>query len=139
MTERIGLERIEGFLIEQMADDGVELIVGARRDPDWGVTVLVGLGGTFAEAFDDKVLLPADFDAATAMAAIRSLRAEPLFAALRGRPAMSLTAAAKVVVLVSDVMRADRSINEIDINPLRVTEHDALALDATIVRRAGRR
>ena len=133
MLERIGAERLEGFLIERMAEPGVELIVGAQRDPQWGVTVLVGLGGTLAEVLRDRTLLPARFDQATAVDAIRSLRGAALFEPFRGRPALDVAAAARVLVAVSELMRSDATVVELDVNPLRVSEGGATALDATVI------
>ncbi len=52
---------LDGMLVEAMAPrGGVELIVGARRDPEWGPVVMVGLGGIWTEALDDVRLMPAD-------------------------------------------------------------------------------
>ena len=51
---------LDGMLVEAMAPRGVEMIVGARRDPDWGPVLLVGLGGIWTEALDDVRLMPAE-------------------------------------------------------------------------------
>ena len=51
---------LDGLLVEEMAPRGVELIVGARRDPQWGPVLMVGLGGIWTEALDDVRLMPAD-------------------------------------------------------------------------------
>ena len=75
------------------ADDGLELIVGARRDPRFGPVALVGLGGVYAELIDDVAAGLAPVTEAYALDLLQSLRGASLFAGLRGRPALSLEAA----------------------------------------------
>src|SRR4029077_11882109 len=83
--------------VEEMADlrDGVELIVGARWDPRFGPTVLVGMGGTATEVLRDVqvALAPVDEDEAARM--LGRLRTAPLLGEHRGRPAVDVAAAAR--------------------------------------------
>ena len=65
---------LDGMLVEAMAPRGVELIVGARRDPQWGPVVMVGLGGIWTEALDDVRLMPADMPRDGIMAEIDQLK-----------------------------------------------------------------
>jgi len=128
--------RIDGVLVAQMVPGGVELILGARKDPVFGPMVMVGLGGIFAEIFKDVALQPAPVDEAQATAMLRSLKAFPLLDGARGRPKADVPAAAKAIAALSRfaVRHAD-SVSEIDINPLVVLEQGrgAHALDALLV------
>ena len=54
---------LDGVLVEAMAKPGIEMIVGARRDPEWGPIVVIGLGGIWTEALGDVRLMPADISA----------------------------------------------------------------------------
>jgi acyl-CoA synthetase (NDP forming) len=127
--------KLDGILVEQMAKPGIEMIVGARRDPQWGPVIAVGLGGIWAEALADIRILPAGLDAAAIEDELRQLRGAKLLAGMRGSAPADVKALAQAVALISAVMEARPEIQEIDINPLTVfgVGEGALALDALIV------
>jgi acyl-CoA synthetase (NDP forming) len=131
----LGTVVLDGVLVEQMSAPGLELVVGARNHPQWGPSVMVGLGGVLIEALDAAELLPADISHARAVERIRGLRGARMLGAFRGRPARDVDAVADVVVKVGAAMRAGLKIEEIDINPLMVMAEGegAIALDALIV------
>ena len=126
---------LDGVLVERMAAKGVELMVGAKRDPQWGPVVLVGLGGIWVEAIGDVRLLPPDLDEASIVAEIGKLRSAKLLGAFRGSPARDVAAVARTVSLIGQLMRTVPEISEIDINPLFVhAENEGVtAADALIV------
>jgi acetate---CoA ligase (ADP-forming) len=126
---------LDGVLVEAMAQSGLELIVGARRDPAWGAVVLVGLGGVWTEALDDVRLMPADLPRERVVAEIGRLKGARLLRGSRGSPGVDVAAIAEIVVRVGALMRARPEITEIDINPLMAYAHGVLALDALIVTR----
>ncbi len=125
----------DGALIEKMSPRGIELMVGAKRDPGWGTVLLLGLGGIWVEALGDVQVLPASADAAQIVEALGRLRAAKLLAGGRGAPAADLDAVARVVLAIGQLMQAAPEIAEIDINPLmvRAKGDGATALDALIV------
>jgi acyl-CoA synthetase (NDP forming) len=125
--------KLDGMLIEKMAPPGIEMIVGAKRDPGWGPVVMVGLGGIWTEALDDVRLMPADLSAEQVTAEIRRLKGARVLAGLRGAPPSDVAAVADVAVRLGALMRARPEIAEIDINPLVVYPRGVLALDALIV------
>ena len=124
------------FSVEEMADlkTGVELIVGARWDPRFGPTVLVGMGGTATEVLRDVQVALAPVDEAEAIHMIERLRTAPLLGEHRGRPAVDLAAAARAVARLSEYAAAHPEIAELEINPLLVSPSGATALDARIVK-----
>jgi acyl-CoA synthetase (NDP forming) len=124
---------LDGVLVEAMALPGIEMIVGARRDPEWGPVVLVGLGGVWTEALDDIRLMPADLSRERIIAEIAQLKGSRLLHGLRGSEAADIEALADAVVRIGALMRARDEITEIDINPLMVYGKGVLALDALIV------
>ncbi|MGN6723179.1 MAG: acetate--CoA ligase family protein [Marmoricola sp.] len=123
------------YVLEQMAPsvDAVELIVGVRRDPSFGPVVLVGAGGVQAELHRDVQLALAPVDEARAAAMVRSLASAPLLAGWRGKPAVDVDAAARVVSALSHLIAENPDVVECEINPLRVDPHGAVALDALVV------
>lgn len=131
--------QLDGALVEAMGPRGLELVVGAKRDADWGPVVLVGLGGIWIEALKDVRLIPADMAEADIVVELGRLKAAAVLQGIRGAAAVDLQAIAKVVALVGAQMRANPAITEIDINPLLAypcgSAPAVLALDALVVAR----
>lgn len=125
---------LDGVLVEGMAAKGVELIVGARNDPHWGPTILVGFGGVAAELLHDVCLLPPDLNRDAIIAQIRSLRMAPLLDGFRGAPVMDIGAVADIVQRLGQMVAATPAIREVDLNPVIVYPQGqgAIALDALI-------
>jgi len=127
---------LDGCLVEQMAEKkGVELIIGAKRDPAWGAVLLVGLGGIWVEALGDVRVLPVDADEAQIIDAMHKLHAAKLLTGFRGAPPVDVGAVAQVALALGRLMRTAPAIVEIDVNPLMVYAKGkgATALDALIV------
>lgn len=127
--ENIGATRV---LVETMAPDGVDLILGATRDAVFGPQVLVGLGGTVAEALDDVAVAPAPLDAFTAGRLLDELAGRALLDGFRGGPVIDRAQVGKILAALGDLLAASPGIESIEINPLRVTSSDMLALDAVV-------
>jgi acyl-CoA synthetase (NDP forming) len=126
---------LDGMLVEIMAAPGLEMIVGARRDPNWGPVVLVGLGGVWTEALGDVRLLPPNLSLNMILAEIAKLKGAALLRGTRGFPALDCAAVANTVALVGQLMLARPELAEIDINPLIVYPKDrgVIAVDALLV------
>jgi acyl-CoA synthetase (NDP forming) len=125
----------EEYAVERMAAlaEGVEVIVGVRRDRRFGPIVVVGLGGVYAEIFRDAAVALAPIDEDEAEDLLRSLRGAPLLTGARGRPPLAVGAAARVAARLSQLAAAHPDLDEIEINPLLVRAGDALGLDALII------
>ena len=124
---------VEGALVEEMARPGVEFIAGARRDPQWGTTLVAGLGGIWAEALHDTVVIPSDAGEDAIVVALQRLRALPVLAGMRGKPPLDVRSAARVLALLGALIDATPNISEIELNPLTLYPDGAVALDALIV------
>ncbi len=124
-----------GYSVETQADttDGVELIIGCRRDLRFGPLVLVGLGGVYAELLKDVRLALAPAGADELEALLLSLRGAGILTGARGRSPVDVRAAAVAAAALSRVAAAHPEIAEIEVNPLLVTPAGALGLDARIV------
>jgi acetyltransferase len=124
---------VRGVLVQAMAEPGVEVIVGARRDAQFGPIVLVGLGGILAEALDDVAirLAPVERDEAAAMLA--ELRGTAILDGVRGRPAADRGAIVDVIVALGAAMIAHDEWSEVDLNPVIAGPTSAVAVDALVV------
>lgn len=125
---------LDGVLVEQMGARGTELIVGARNDPQWGATLLIGFGGVTAELLHDVRLIPAGLPRARIEAEIGKLRLAPLLEGYRGSPRLDIAAVADIIRKLGEIVAATPSIREVDLNPVVVYPdgEGAVALDALI-------
>ncbi len=126
---------LEGALVEKMSPKGVELMVGAKRDPSWGTVLLLGLGGIWVEALGDVQLVPGNADETQILEALGKLRSAKLLAGLRGAPPADVDAVVQAVMAIGRLMQTTPELTEIDVNPLMVHAkgQGATALDALIV------
>ena len=125
---------LDGILVEAMGKRGLELIVGAKRDPQWGPVVLVGFGGVTAELQQDARLLTPDMTEATIIAELGKLKSAALLHGYRGSPAVDIAAVARLAKRAMDVMLGTPAIAEVDLNPVIVFRQGEglVALDALI-------
>ena len=115
---------------ECVADAVAELLVSIRSEPPVGMLLTLGAGGTLVEMLDDTAVLLLPTDPAGIGSALRSLRIWPLLAGHRGRPPAALDAVIATVSALASLVSTDRSITEVEINPLLVTRESAVAVDA---------
>jgi acyl-CoA synthetase (NDP forming) len=113
-----------GYLVEEMVTGTVaEILIGLRRDPVYGISLTLGMGGVAAEVLADTVTLILPASAADILQAMRGLRLWPLLDGYRGRAKADMAAVAAIAVQLGAAMLADDSLEEIEINPILV--HDA--------------
>jgi acyl-CoA synthetase (NDP forming) len=126
---------LDGALVEKMGERGLELVVGASRDAQWGPILMVGLGGIWVEALGDVQLLAPDLPRAAIIERLRRLKAAKLLDGFRGAPPIDLDAVADVVALLGQLMLQYPEVTEVDINPLVAygRGQGVVALDALIV------
>lgn len=129
--------RLEGFLLEEMAPAGHEMVIGGLDDPQFGPLVMVGLGGIFIEVFADVSFRLCPIGEADARAMLASLKAAPVLRGARGRRPANEEAIVEALLAVGGegglMMELADEVAEIDINPLIVSETGAVAADARIV------
>jgi len=126
---------LDGVLIEAMGARGVEMIVGAKNDPEWGPVLLAGFGGVTAEILGDVRLLAADMTAEAVEAELMKLKSAAILSGYRGAPALDVPALAELIVTLGCVLRAEPSIREVDLNPviLHPEGKGVVALDALML------
>ncbi|MCG8442434.1 MAG: acetate--CoA ligase family protein, partial [Caulobacterales bacterium] len=125
---------IDGVIVAPMRQGGVELFVGVMRDPQWGPSIAVGLGGILVEALRDTSLRLLPITSADALAMLSELRGEALLDGFRGAPAVDRAAAAETIVAVGEAALAlGPDLISLEVNPLlaagtRIEALDGLAL-----------
>ncbi|EEW26100.1 CoA-binding domain protein [Rhodobacter ferrooxidans] len=122
-----------GYLAEEMVTGAVaEVLLGLRRDPVYGVSLTLGLGGVTAELLADTVTLILPVTEAEVLAALRRLRLWPLLDGYRGRVRADVPALVAMAMRLAALMQADASLEEIELNPVLLRETGAVAVDALI-------
>ena len=112
---------INGVLVQEMVKGGTEVIVGVNNDPQFGPTIMFGLGGIFVEILKDVSLRIAPLSREDAIDMIREIKGFKILDGARGREKMDIDAIADVLVKVSQMAVAmEDHIAELDINPLLV-------------------
>ena len=109
---------IRGILLQQMAREGVEVILGSTRDPRFGPICMFGLGGIFVEALKDVTFRLAPMWETSAEIMVRSIRAYRVLQGIRGKPAADIKAAKLSILRLSAMVANHPEIAELDINPL---------------------
>ena len=131
-ARRRGLD-VRGLLVQPMADPGLELILGVRRDPLFGASLLVGLGGVLTEVLDDVAIRLAPVTPRVAMSMLDDLRGQRLLDGVRGRPGIDRAAIAEMLVALGRLGAERPDVLEIDLNPVIATSHGVVAVDALVV------
>ena len=136
LAEHAPQARFDGVAVQAMAPPGVELIIGAVRDPSFGPLVLTGLGGVLVEVKEDSAVRLAPVDADEARAMLDQLRGRAILSGVRGGEPIHLAAVIDLIVRISQLVSQQPDINELDLNPVVAYPSGLRVLDARIVLRA---
>ena len=123
----------EGVLVEELVPHERELLVGMRRDEQFGPVIAFGLGGIFTEAVADVAFALAPLDDTDARALTAELRAKRLLGPLRGLPRVDTDQLRDILLAVAQLAADHPEIAEIDVNPLLVTGTHLVAADALVI------
>jgi acyl-CoA synthetase (NDP forming) len=122
-----------GALVLPMAPAGVELIVGAHRDPIFGPVVSVGAGGTLVEVLHDVAFRAAPLTVREAEEMLDELRVAPVLAGVRGRPPVDRGALVRAVLAVARLITETPEVREVDLNPLVAHPGGVAAVDVRVI------
>lgn len=133
VKSKVANASIKGVLIEEMADKGVETIVGYIRDPQFGPVVMFGLGGIFVEVYKDVSFRLAPLSMEDALSMVKEVKAYKILSGYRGIPPSDINKISDVITRIGDLGYKFPEIREIDINPLVAYPDRVLALDVRII------
>lgn len=133
VKEKVGHADIEGVLVVENADKGLECIIGMTKDPQLGSALMFGLGGIFVELLKDVTfgLLPLNRDEALKM--IKSIKYYELIEGYRGEKPKDIEAIIDLIMKVAKLVEENQEIEEIDINPFFVYQKGLIIIDARII------
>jgi acetyl-CoA synthetase (ADP-forming) len=125
--------RILGVLVQEMVPSSIEVIVGSVKDPQFGQTLMFGLGGIFVEILKDVTFRVAPILKEEAAEMISEVKAYPLLKGYRNTPVADIDALTKLLVNTSDLIMENTEIKELDLNPVMVYERGLKVVDARII------
>ncbi|MDO8707090.1 acetate--CoA ligase family protein [Pseudomonas sp.] len=137
LSKKAPRARIEGFLLEEMAPKGIEVIIGGLRDEQFGPAVMFGIGGIAVELMKDVSYRLAPLDKEEAMSMMKELKSYPLLTGYRGSSPVDMDKLGEAIVKVSEMIAELEGIKEIEINPLIAYKDGVMAVDARVVLTGG--
>ncbi|MFW6135467.1 MAG: acetate--CoA ligase family protein [Chloroflexota bacterium] len=123
----------EQAFVQKMAPAGLEIIVGAQRDRQFGPLVMVGLGGIYVEVLEDVAFRLAPLNQTDAQNMLMETAAGKLLAGVRGQPRRDVDAVVDTLRRVGQLIADQPAISAIDLNPLIVGEEGVSAVDVRVV------
>ena len=127
---------IVGVLVQHMIPEGVEVMVGGLRDPQFGPALTFGMGGIFSEIFKDATFSLAPIEESDAYYMIRSIKAYPILGGYRNVPKADESAIVDILLKASLMISQRWEIDQMDLNPIIVRQQGATAVDARILLRS---
>ncbi len=125
--------RIEGILVQEMAPQATEVIIGSIKDPQFGQTIMFGLGGIFVELLKDVTFRVAPITEQEAAEMVVGVKAYPLLNGYRNTPAADVKAIVNLLMRISKLVMDHQEIKELDLNPVMAYEKGAKIVDARII------
>ena len=135
MTVMLPTAEIAGVVVQRMAPEGIEMILGIKRDPLFGPVVVCGFGGVLVELLKDVAIGIPPISRQQAHSLLTGLRGWPLLTGLRGKPPADVDALCDAIVRVSQLaVSLGEQLLALDINPLVVhaNDHGVVAVDALV-------
>jgi acyl-CoA synthetase (NDP forming) len=134
VKQKVPDARIDGVMLQKMAEPGIEVIIGVKLDPQFGHVIMFGLGGIFVEIYKDVSFRVTPVNSEMARDMILEIKGSPILMGARGRHAADIDAIINVIVKLSEMLEKNPDIVELDINPLIVYEKNAVAVDARMLK-----
>ena len=125
--------KIDCVSIQSMAKPGIEVIIGATTDPQFGPVMMFGLGGVFVEVLKDVSFRVVPLEPRDAKQMVREIKALPILEGVRGQDGADLQALESLLLSVSELIERRPEIAELDLNPVFAYSDGAIAVDARIV------
>ena len=134
VAEKLPRARLDGVIVQPMVRGELELVMGVKRDPIFGMVVMAGLGGVLVEVLKDVVFRIPPFDTEEAERMLRELRMSALLDGVRGQRGIGRRGVAKMLARLSCwAAAAESSLAELDLNPVLVGSTGPIAVDCVMV------
>ena len=133
IMENAGSRKVDGILVQKKARKGIELIIGGKKDAQFGYMIVLGLGGIYVEVFRDISARICPITKADIKEMILELKSHPILMGMRGKKAIHMASLEKLLLGVCRFMEKD-DIAEIDFNPVVFNEKGCDIIDVRFER-----
>jgi len=133
IKEHVPDAEITGILVQEMAPNGTEVIVGSTDDPTFGPTIMFGLGGIFVEILKDVSFRLAPINRTDAEEMVKEIKAYKILEGARGMPPADQETIVNILLATSKMLIECPEIKELDMNPILVYEKGARIVDARVI------
>ena len=138
MTRLQKLDGCENILVEQMVQ-GLEIIIGAKNDFQFGPVIVFGPGGTSVEIYNDTAIRMAPINAGDVISMVESLKAKQIIKGYRGKPGVNMEILTRLMINFSHwIMEFENDIESVDLNPVICTKDRCVIADARIMLQGSR-
>jgi len=127
------IKNIDGIICQQQAE-GKQVILGIKRDSQFGPVIMFGLGGIFVEVLKDVSFRICPVDKKLALAMMKEIKGHKILEGLRGEKGVNTAAIAEIIVKLSNFAMKEKNIQEIDLNPVIVNEKTAVIVDVRMMK-----
>lgn len=131
LRKRFGHIKIEGILVQRMVKSGQEVIIGGRKDEQFGHVIMFGLGGIFTEIFNDVSFRVTPITKDDAKSMIKETKGYKILEGYRDKK-YNIKSLVEILLKVSKLLKENPKIKEMDINPLILLPRSAVAVDVRI-------
>jgi len=132
VRKKLPKAKINGVLVQKMVPDGQEVIIGCKKDEQFGNVLMFGLGGIFTEVFNDVSFKVIPINKSDAEAMVREIKGYTILQGYRGKK-YDADSLIKILLKVSHLVEKNHKIKEMDINPVILLNKGAVAVDSRIV------
>lgn len=124
---------VSGVIVQKQMAKGIEIVVGALKDGQCGPVVMVGLGGVYVEVFKDVSFRLAPLDRDEALRQLKETKAFKLLSGVRGQESCNIDRLCDIIVSASRIISEEKTVNELDFNPVLCYRDECVVVDARIV------
>ena len=132
LKKKVPNAKIKGFLVQRMIERGQEVIIGGKKDKQFGQVVMFGSGGIFVEIFDDVSFRVVPIEKKDAEEMIAETKGYKILKGFRGKK-YSINSIVEMLLKTSQFLEKNPHVIELDMNPVIVWEHGAIAVDTRII------
>ena len=126
--------KIDGILVQQFVpNDGTELIIGSKTDPQFGPVIMFGLGGIFVEVMKDVAFRLAPVERKDVQDMMAETKGYKILQGVRGKKPANLKAIEDLLLAVSKMVWTNKRVKELDLNPVFADEKKAIAVDLRVM------
>ena len=125
--------RVSGIFVQQMIEDGYEVMIGGKKDPTFGPTIAFGLGGIFVEVFNDVSFRIVPINKQDAEQMIKEIKGYKILNGYRGKPKADMKSLIDILMKISKMLKENPEIKELDLNPVFALKDKAIVVDTRII------